>query len=85
MITFYRVSIYEDSSNSSQTLAAECRRRFLSFLTNMRILLCRPVSKRIWNRGGPSCDALVFRRIFHCSGQRSPPGIPIGSGRGGKS
>ena len=44
MITFYRVSIYEDSSNSSQTLAAESHRRFLSSLTNMRALLCRPVS-----------------------------------------
>jgi hypothetical protein len=60
MITFYVVSIYEYSSNLSQTLAAECRRRFLTFLTNMRTLLCRPVSERIWNRGGPSCETLVF-------------------------
>ena len=85
MITFYVVSIYEHSSNPSRTLAAECRRRFLSSLTNMRALLCRPVSERIWNRGGPSCETLVFRTVFHRSGQRSPPGIPIGSDRGGNS
>ena len=85
MITLYVVSIYECTLNSSQTLAAECRRRFLSSLTNMRALLCRPVSERIWDRGGPSCETLVFRTVFHCSGQRSPPGILIGSDRGGQS
>ena len=87
MITSYMVSIYEYTSNSTQTLATECTLsgRFLSSLTNMRVLLCRPVSERIWNRGGPSCETLVFRTVFHCSGQRSPPGIPIGSDRGGKS
>ena len=58
MITFYRISIYEYSSNPSQTLAAEFRRRFLSSLTNMRTLLYRPVFETIRNRGGPSCDIL---------------------------
>jgi hypothetical protein len=60
MITFYMVSICENRSNSSQTRAAESHRRFLSSLTNVRALLCRPVSERIWNRGEPSCETLVF-------------------------